>query len=210
MGSVSEVNGLKSSLEETLISYHNLGENEWRLAKKAKDVTVWRKPSTEFSGFLYKAQGLVKENPNRIVDYIRPGPYRLNWDSLMTSMDIVKTFDKVCCVMRYMTAGQLWNIIAPREFVDFSYTTEFQDGLLSCGVSVSHDEHRHSCVRGFNHPCGWFCVPVEGGGDSAPQSLLTGYIQTDLRGMIPQSAVDTAMASSLVNFYSDLRGALKT
>ncbi|XP_035383286.1 stAR-related lipid transfer protein 4 isoform X1 [Electrophorus electricus] len=210
MGSLQEVNELRTRLENTLISYHNLGENEWRLAKKSKDVKVWRKQSVEFSGFLYKAQGVVQENPNRIVDYIRPGPYRLEWDSLMTSMDIVKTIDKVCCVMRYMTAGQLWNIIAPREFVDFSYTTDYQNGLLSCGVSVSHDEYRQSCVRGFNHPCGWFCVPVGGEGDGAPQSLLTGYIQTDLRGMIPQSAVDTAMASSLVTFYSDLRGALKS
>ena len=40
------------------------------------------------------------------------------------------------CVMRYSTAGQLWNIIAPREFIDFSYTTDFQDGLLSCGGFV--------------------------------------------------------------------------
>lgn len=35
--------------------------------------------------------------------------------------------------MRYTTAGQLWNIIAPREFVDFSYTTGYEDGLLTCG-----------------------------------------------------------------------------
>lgn len=35
--------------------------------------------------------------------------------------------------MRYTTAGQLWNIIAPREFVDFSYTTSYEDGLLTCG-----------------------------------------------------------------------------
>lgn len=38
-----------------------------------------------------------------------------------------------CCVMRYTTAGQILNIIAPREFIDFSYTTSCEDGLLSCG-----------------------------------------------------------------------------
>ncbi|XP_051961322.1 stAR-related lipid transfer protein 4-like [Xyrauchen texanus] len=72
------------------------------------------------------------------------------------------------------------------------------------GVSVDHDEHKQGFVRGFNHPCGWFCVPMENS-----QSILSGYIQTDLRGMLPQSAVDTAMASGLVNFYTDLRRALK-
>ncbi|KAF7696635.1 hypothetical protein HF521_005053 [Silurus meridionalis] len=141
MGSLPDVSELRTRLENTLISYHHLEEKEWSVAKKSKDVTVWRKPSLEFSGFLYKVEGLVTEEPCRIMDYIRPGPYRLQWDSLMTSMDIVETLDK---------------------------------------------------------------------DDSAPCSLLNGYIQTDLRGKIPQSAVDIAMATSLINFYSDLSKALTT
>ncbi|XP_038626298.1 stAR-related lipid transfer protein 4 isoform X1 [Tachyglossus aculeatus] len=124
----------------------------------------------------------------------------------MTTMDIVEQFEENCCVMCYTTAGQLWNIIAPREFVDFSYTTQYQEGLLSCGVSLNYGETRPNFVRGHNHPCGWFCVPLP---DNLDHSLLTGYIQTDLRGRLPQSAVDTAMASTLANFYSDLRKALK-
>lgn len=45
--------------------------------------------------FRYKAQGVVEDVTNRIVDHIRPGPYRLDWDSLMTTMDIVETFEEV-------------------------------------------------------------------------------------------------------------------
>ncbi|KAM6109848.1 stAR-related lipid transfer protein 4 isoform 2-T4 [Phoenicopterus ruber ruber] len=124
---------LATKLRNTLLQYHSIGDSEWRVAKKTKDATVWRKPSEEFSGYLYKAQGVVEDVTNRIVDHIRPGPYRLDWDSLMTTMDIMETFEENCCVMRYTTAGQLWNIIAPREFVDFSYTTSYEDGLLTCG-----------------------------------------------------------------------------
>lgn len=80
--------------------------------------------------------------------------------------------------------------------------------ILNClvGVSLDWSEKRSEFVRGYNHPCGWFCVPLK---DSPNRSLLTGYIQTDLRGMIPQSAVDTAMASTLINFYGDLQKALQ-
>uniref|UniRef100_A0A8U7NPV6 StAR related lipid transfer domain containing 4 n=1 Tax=Corvus moneduloides TaxID=1196302 RepID=A0A8U7NPV6_CORMO len=131
---------LASKLRNTLVRYHSIGDGEWRVAKKTKDATVWRKPSEEFSGYLYKAQGVVEDVTNRIVDHIRPGPYRLDWDSLMTSMDIMETFEENCCVMRYTTAGQLWNIIAPREFVDFSYTTSYEDGLLTCGISLDYGE----------------------------------------------------------------------
>ncbi|CAM2114320.1 unnamed protein product [Caretta caretta] len=198
---------LATKLKNTLIQYHSIEDGEWRIAKKMKDATVWRKPSEEFSGYLYKAQGVIEDITNRVVDHIRPGPSRLDWDNLMTTMDIVEKFEENCCVMRYTTAGQLWNIISPREFVDFSYTTQYEEGLLTCGISLDYGEVRPNFVRGFNHPCGWFCVPLK---DRPDQSLLTGFIQTELRGMLPQSAVDTAMASTLANFYSDLRKTLKT
>ncbi|CAH2297185.1 stAR-related lipid transfer 4 [Pelobates cultripes] len=201
-----ETSTMSTTLQNTLIQYHCFPETEWHLAKKTSDVTVWRRSSEEFGGSLYKCEGVVKDVYSRIVDYIRPGPYRLQWDSLMTEMDIIKEIDQHRCVMRYTTAGQLLNIISPREFVDFSYTTPYEDGLLTCGVSTEHEIVRPNCVRGFNHPCGWFCVPLP---DNPESSLLTGYIQTDLRGMLPHKTVDLAMAGSLVNFYTDLRKALK-
>ncbi|XP_027256491.1 stAR-related lipid transfer protein 4 [Cricetulus griseus] len=206
MESLSDVASFSTKLQNTLIQYHSIEEDKWRVAKKMKDVTVWRKPSEEFSGYLYKAQGVMDDVVNSVIDHIRPGPWRLDWDRLMTSLDILEHFEENCCVMRYTTAGQLLNIISPREFVDFSYTVGYEEGLLSCGVSLDWSETRPEFVRGYNYPCGWFCVPVK---DNPSQSLLTGYIQTDLRGMIPQSAVDTAMASTLTNFYGDLRKALR-
>ncbi|XP_068127785.1 stAR-related lipid transfer protein 4 isoform X2 [Hyperolius riggenbachi] len=201
-----DVPSVSTKLQNTLLQYHSLPEDKWSVAKKTSDVTVWRKPSEEFGGCLYKVEGVVKDDTKKIVDYIRPGPYRLEWDSLMTTMEIVKDLDQGCCVMRYTTAGLLLNIISPREFVDFSYTTQYENGLLTCGVGIECESAHPNCVRGFNHPCGWFCVPLQ----SDPEhSFLTGYIQTDLRGMLPQSTVDMAMGGSLVNFYSDLRNALE-
>ncbi|KAM5194630.1 stAR-related lipid transfer protein 4 [Mantella aurantiaca] len=201
-----DVPTMSTKLHNTLIEYHSIPEDKWSVAKKSSNVTVWRKPSEEFGGCLYKIEGVVKNVTNKIVDYIRPGPYRLQWDSLMTTMEIIKDLEQGCCVMRYTTAGQLMNIISPREFIDFSSTTNYENGLLTCGVSIEHENVHPDCVRGFNHPCGWFCVPLQG---CPEHSFLTGYIQTDLRGMIPYSTIDFAMAGSLVNFYSDLRKALK-
>ncbi|XP_007945782.2 stAR-related lipid transfer protein 4 [Orycteropus afer afer] len=204
---LSDAAAFSTKLKNTLIQYHSIEDDKWRVAKKTKDVTVWRKSSEEFSGYLYKAQGVIDDIVNNIIDHIRPGPCRMDWDSLMTSLDILEHFEENCCVVRYTTAGQLWNIISPREFVDFSYTVGYKEGLLSCGISLDWSEKRSEFVRGYNHPCGWFCVPLK---DNRNQSLLTGYIQTDLRGMIPQSAVDSAVASTLTNFYGDLRKALQT
>ncbi|PIO32647.1 hypothetical protein AB205_0211010, partial [Aquarana catesbeiana] len=127
-----DVPTMSTKLQNTLIQYHSLPEDKWSVAKKSNDVTVWRKPSEEFGGCLYKIEGVVQDVTNKIVDYIRPGPYRLQWDSLMTTMEIIKDLEQSCCVMQYTTAGQLLNIISPREFIDFSYTTSYENGLLTC------------------------------------------------------------------------------
>nr|XP_019583433.1 PREDICTED: stAR-related lipid transfer protein 4 [Rhinolophus sinicus] len=137
-----------TKVQNTLIQYHSIEDDKWRVAKKMKDVTIWRKPSEEFNGYLFKAQGVIDDVVNSVMDHILPGPCRVDWDSLMTSMDILEQFEENCCVLRYTTAGQLWNIISPREFVDLSYTVAYEDGLLSCGVSLDWGEKKPEFVRG--------------------------------------------------------------
>ena len=46
-----------------------------------------------FSSF--KAQGVIDDVVNSVIDHIRPGPCRLDWDSLMTSLDILEHFEEV-------------------------------------------------------------------------------------------------------------------
>uniref|UniRef100_A0A2K5KB97 STARD4 n=1 Tax=Colobus angolensis palliatus TaxID=336983 RepID=A0A2K5KB97_COLAP len=52
MEGLSDVASFATKLKNTLIQYHSIEEEKWRVAKKTKDVTVWRKPSEEFNGYL--------------------------------------------------------------------------------------------------------------------------------------------------------------
>lgn len=74
MEGLSDVASISTKLQNTLIQYHSIEEDQWRVAKKVKDVTVWRKPSEEFNGYLYKAQGVMDDVVNNVIDHIRPGP----------------------------------------------------------------------------------------------------------------------------------------
>lgn len=71
--------------------------------------------------------------------------------------------------------------------------------ILNClvGISLDWSEKIRICSFGITIP-GWFCVPLK---DSQAGVFWQKAIFRDLRGMIPQSAVDTAMASTLINFY---------
>ncbi len=43
----------------------------------------------------YKTEGVVAETPERIMDFIRPGARRLDWDSMITSLEILQTPEQV-------------------------------------------------------------------------------------------------------------------
>ena len=67
--------------------------------------------------------------------------------NLCESVSVFPVLFQNCCVMRYTTAGQLWNIISPREFVDFSYTVGYKEGLLSCGKCLKTSYFFSVCFK---------------------------------------------------------------
>lgn len=78
-------------------------------------------------------------------------------------------------------------------------------------LSATNVEHplcppQPNFVRGFNYPCGCFCIPVPGEPDRT--ELLT-FFQTDLGGYLPQTVVDSFFPSSISGFYSNLTKAVK-
>uniref|UniRef100_A0A7N4V0M0 StAR related lipid transfer domain containing 4 n=1 Tax=Sarcophilus harrisii TaxID=9305 RepID=A0A7N4V0M0_SARHA len=52
METLTDAPFLATKVKNTLCQYHSIKDDKWRIAKKTKDVTVWRKPSEEFSGYL--------------------------------------------------------------------------------------------------------------------------------------------------------------
>lgn len=80
----------------------------------------------------------MEDVTNRIVDHIRPGPDRLDWDSLMTTMDIMETFDEVkiwfrflreMCIDAYVnsTTAEQWSQQIPTYFcMHMRYCTYMQ------------------------------------------------------------------------------------
>lgn len=112
-------------------------------------------------------------------------------------------------VCRTTTPSACMRIISPREFVDVVVMKQYEDGtMLSAATNVEHPlcPPQPNFVRGFNYPCGCFCIPVPGEPDRT--ELLT-FFQTDLGGYLPQTVVDSFFPSSISGFYSNLTKAVK-
>ncbi|NXO92976.1 STAR5 protein, partial [Certhia brachydactyla] len=175
------------------------------------EVTVSWRPSAEVAGNLYKGEGIVPASPQNVWECIKPvaGGLRTKWDQNVKDFEVIEAITDTVSVCRTTTPSACMRIISPREFVDVVVMKQYEDGtMLSAATNVEHPlcPPQPNFVRGFNYPCGCFCIPVPGEPDRT--ELLT-FFQTDLGGYLPQTVVDSFFPSSISGFYSNLTKAVK-
>ncbi|XP_061078211.1 stAR-related lipid transfer protein 5 isoform X1 [Conger conger] len=202
---------IANTVADSLCSYAK-DESGWKTCKKTNEVTVYWRPSTEFPGNLYKGEGIIKGSPDKVWECLKPVPngLRVKWDNNVKKFELVETFNDDVSVYRTVTPSAAMGIIAPRDFVDIVLVKQYEDGTItSNATNVGHPgcPPQPGYVRGFNHPCGCFCVPVAG---EPGQTQLLSFFQTDLSGLLPRSVVDSFFPSSMAEFYSNLSKAVKS
>ncbi|XP_033097014.1 stAR-related lipid transfer protein 5-like isoform X2 [Anneissia japonica] len=182
---------------------------EWKEAKVSKEVKVSYKKSTEFDGHAYRAECTIEAPPEKIINFLLPCPkgQRGKWDKSVKESSIVENINEDLLVSRTATHSAAMGLISSREFCDLILIKKYAGGILSTNSkSISHSDcpPRDGCVRGFNHPGGTFCIPQSDG-----STKVVNIVQTELGGMLPTSLVESAVPSSLINFFVDLEQAVK-
>ncbi|XP_048828267.1 stAR-related lipid transfer protein 5 [Brienomyrus brachyistius] len=202
---------IANAVADSLVAYSK-DESGWKACKKTDAVTVYWRPSAEFPGNLYKGDGVISASPERLWDCLKPLPdgLRVKWDDNVKKFELIEMVNDAVSVCRTVTPSAAMGIIAPRDFVDVVLVKRYEDGTITS--NATHVDHpdcppQSGFVRGFNHPCGCFCVPIPG---EPNKTQLLSFFQTDLGGYLPRSVVDSFFPSSMAQFYSNLTKAVKS
>uniref|UniRef100_A0A8D2LV95 StAR related lipid transfer domain containing 5 n=1 Tax=Varanus komodoensis TaxID=61221 RepID=A0A8D2LV95_VARKO len=155
----------------------------------------------------YKAEGVIPAKPEDVFKCVKPetGGLREKWDQNVKEVVVIETN---VCVTRTTTPSAFMKIISPREFLDVVLIKQDKDGIIATmATNVEHPlcPPQPSYVRGQNHPCGCFCIPIPG---EPCKTQLLSFFQTDLAGSLPQTVVDSFFPSSITGFYSNLSKAV--
>ncbi|KAJ6662795.1 hypothetical protein lerEdw1_010999 [Lerista edwardsae] len=182
----------------------------WRSCKRTNEISISWRPSTEFHGNLYKAEGIMPAKPADVFKCIKPetGGLREKWDPNVKEVTVVDTINENVVIVRTTTPSAFMKVISPREFLDVVLTKEDEDGTIcSTATNVEHPlcQPQPNYMRGLNYPCGCFCIPAPG--DPCKTQLLS-FFQTDLCGNLPQTVVESFIPSSISGFYSNLTKAV--
>ncbi|XP_067161452.1 stAR-related lipid transfer protein 5 isoform X1 [Apteryx mantelli] len=184
----------------------------WRGCRRTGEVAVSWRPSAEFAGNIYRGEGTVPASAADVWECIKPAPggLRAQWDQNVKDFEVIEAVTETVSVCRTTTPSAFMRFISPREFVDVVLTKQYEDGtMLSAATNVEHAlcPPQANFVRGFNYPCGCFCIPVPGESD---RTQLLSFFQTDLGGYLPQTVVESFFPASIIGFYSNLTKAVKT
>nr|XP_060611190.1 stAR-related lipid transfer protein 5 [Anolis sagrei ordinatus] len=194
---------------ERLQSYRK-DPDGWRSCKRTNEVAISWRPSSEFRGNLYKAEGMIPAKTEDVFKCLRPetGGLREKWDQNVKEVAVVETINENVCITRTTTPSAFMKIISPREFLDVVLTRHHEDGTIAC--MATHVDHplcpvQPNYVRGLNYPCGCICIPTPG---EPNKTQLLSFFQTDLGGNLPQTVVESFFPSSITGFYNGLAKAV--
>ncbi|XP_014673960.1 PREDICTED: stAR-related lipid transfer protein 5-like [Priapulus caudatus] len=188
-------------------------DDEWKVVKSTKDVVVSWMPSTDLEGhYMYKGESQVMapaESLFRQVIYPADISFRASWDNGLSSIETLEEIDKDLRVVRSCTKSSVMGLISPRDFVDVVLDTKYDDVLFTAGKSFLYEKCPavDSHVRGTNGSTGVMCFKIDG---DPNVTRVISILNVDLGGMLPKTVVESAMPSSLVSFFSDLKKAAKS
>ncbi|XP_061451692.1 stAR-related lipid transfer protein 5 isoform X2 [Rhineura floridana] len=139
----------------------------WRSCKRTNEVSISWRPSTEFHGNLYKAEGILPGKPQDVFKCLKPetGGLREKWDPNVKEVVVIEKINEDASIVRTITPSAFMNVISPRDFLDVVLIKQDEDGTIaSVATSVEHPLclPQPNYVRGLNYPCGSFCIPAPG------------------------------------------------
>jgi len=184
----------------------------WTTVKENDDCVIFSRPSEDFSGYIFKSQGIIPRAPEVVLDLVAPGhgkPGRCNWDSSVASSITIEQLSTNIDIRLTRTLPVFMGLISAREFIDVAKVVQQPHRVFTVCIGLpDHPAAPRSkgFVRGTNYPNGTFCYRIDG---KPNETLLVQYIHSDLGGSLPKSVIDSATPAVLANVYKQLKSALK-
>lgn len=199
---------IADDVSQKILSYSQ-DTSGWKVIKRTKDVTVSWKSSNEYSGNIYRGEGIIEEIPEKVIPFMYLAKYRSKWDKALKSYSILEEINEDTVICHSISHSYGMGIISSREFVDLVHVRRYDGGVVTTNsISVECDKCpvTSSHVRGFNNPCGYVCSPLP---ENPAHSRLVVFIQPDLGGLLPRALVETALPNNVIGLISDASEGIK-
>ncbi|XP_068082059.1 stAR-related lipid transfer protein 3 [Anabrus simplex] len=191
------------------VSWDILHNTNWRLEKHMENGDTVHSAHLPVVGKVFKAQGIVNMEPRALLNLMFCQPDQFSkWNPVIVESRLLQNIDENTHISYQVTAERVGGLVARRDFVILSHWAMRDNCYVLAGASVPHPAapHHNRYVRGENGPSCWIMRPVK---ESKSRCQLEWYLDTNLRGWLPQYVVDAAFSSIMLDNLNNVRAYAK-
>ncbi|GLH02891.1 Steroidogenic acute regulatory protein-like [Gryllus bimaculatus] len=186
------------------VSWQVMHTAEWRLQKQSAvgDAFSAKPPGMNQ---IFKIKGVVDMAPEALLQLLFDSPDEYaKWNPVIVESLLLERVDERVHVSYQVTAERLGGLVARRDFVVLSAWQERDGALVLANVSVPHPAAPppDTYIRGENRPGCYVIRPVPG---ESNKSRVEWYLDTNLKGWLPQKILDAAFCSILTENLKNLK-----
>ncbi|ELU15384.1 hypothetical protein CAPTEDRAFT_174334 [Capitella teleta] len=183
----------------------------WRTqqGKSLDDGIVYTQNFPKF-GKLFKLEGYVDASPQAVFETtVIKCDEQPKWNPTVLGSKLLQVINETTDISYQIAAEGAGGLVASRDFVSLRHWATKDGVILSSGCAVQHPDAppTKNYVRGENKAGGWSFFPVAG---NPNKCLFIWILGTDLKGWVPQYAVDTALAGTVRDFLRHLQNHMRT
>ncbi|XP_058133741.1 stAR-related lipid transfer protein 6 [Dasypus novemcinctus] len=194
--------------------------SDWKLVKISviicgflfpfeKKITVSCKDSKKFHGKIYRVEAVIPESTCKVSDFLFVPEQRVTWDKSLKRCNMIHRIDSDTIICHTITQSFAMGSISPRDFIDLVHIEHYEGNteiVSSKSVDLPDYPPSSNYIRGYNHPCGYICSPLQG---NPAHSKLVMFVQTEMRGRLSPSIIEATLPSNLVSFIINAKDGLK-
>ncbi|KAL6442331.1 hypothetical protein ACFW04_002528 [Cataglyphis niger] len=207
-----KIDEYKMRASKMLQNCHNLlTSKEWKIETITTDgdeVSYMQlPPEWKLDGKVMRITGIVNAPASILIDLLFDDIEEFPlWNKLVTESMKLQNIDENTDIIYQATSSYGGGLITARDFVILRHRKKCGDYYMSSGISVPTAlvQIRPNMTRGEN---GISCFATEELSDEEDinKCRFTWILNTNLKGWIPQTVVERAMSTSLIDFITYLR-----
>ncbi|XP_052253897.1 stAR-related lipid transfer protein 3-like isoform X3 [Dreissena polymorpha] len=153
---------------------------------------------------IFKLRGVVNMAPKDLwEDMVQGLNESPKWNPTILESRCLQQIDETTQIVYNISAEAAGGLVSSRDFVNVRhwFFIEEKNLFVSFGAGCTHPDmpEQKKYVRGENGPGGWVFEAVEG---EPGKCLFTWIVNSNLKGWLPQAAIDQAMGNVLTTYFS--------
>lgn len=197
---------LGDELQETVWEIHQRDEG-WKLEKGDNPVTgiVHSTYCKKIKRKIYKLQAEIDFRAQYLwEEYVYQLEEVSSWNPTSVETRVLQTISENTDIVYVIAAEGAGGIVASRDFVNLRRWTE-RDGMylsLVSNATFTGMPTQKKYVRGENGPGGFIFIPIP---NEPNKCKLVWYLNTNLKGWLPQQAIDVGLTGVMLDYLKYLR-----